>query len=91
MGLRWEINPYGNGGIDTLRADGVVQFDVTVIKDIHFTEARSVELRGSAYNVFNHTTFAIPSTTAIDSTSAGQVTATLNSAREIELAAKIYF
>jgi len=81
---------YGNGGIENLRADGLVQFDVSVIKSFRFSDTRALELRGSFYNVFNHPTFAAPAAN-IDSSSAGQVTATLNAAREIELAAKIYF
>jgi hypothetical protein len=81
---------YGNGGINTLRADGLVQFDVSLIKSVHFTDTRSLEFRGSFFNVFNHTTFAAPSTN-IDSSSAGQVTSTLNGARQVELAAKAYF
>jgi hypothetical protein len=81
---------YGNGGINTLRADGLVQFDVSLIKSFHFTDTRSIEFRGNFFNVFNHTTFAAPSTN-IDSNSAGQVTSTLNASREIELAGKIYF
>jgi len=81
---------YGNGGINTLRADGLVQFDGSLIKMFHFSDTRSLEFRGSFFNVFNHTTFRTPSTN-IDSTSAGQVTATLNAARQVELAAKVYF
>jgi hypothetical protein len=81
---------YGNGGINTLRADGLVQFDVSLIKSVRFTESRSLEFRASFYNVFNHTTFAVPSTN-IDATSAGTISSTLNAARQAELAAKIYF
>jgi hypothetical protein len=81
---------YGNGGINTLRADGLVQFDVSLIKSVRFTESRSLEFRASFYNVFNHTTFAAPSTN-IDATSAGTISSTLNAARQAELAAKIYF
>lgn len=81
---------YGNGGINTLRADGLVQFDASLIKSFHFTESKSLEFRASFYNVFNHTTFAAPSTN-IDATSAGTISSTLNAARQGELAAKIYF
>lgn len=81
---------YGNGGINTLRADGLVQFDVSLIKSFRFRESNSVELRASFYNVFNHTTFAAPSTN-IDATSAGTIGSTLNASRQGELAAKIYF
>jgi hypothetical protein len=81
---------YGNGGTNTMRNDGLVQFDLSVLKKFSLGESRSLEFRGSFFNVFNHTTFATP-VTNIDSTSAGQITATLNAARSIELAGKIYF
>lgn len=81
---------YGNGGSNTMRNDGLVQFDVSVLKKVPFGDTRSLEFRGSFFNVFNHTTFATP-VTNIDSSSAGQITSTLNAARSIELAAKIYF
>jgi hypothetical protein len=81
---------YGNGGTNTMRNDGLVQFDISVLKSFHFTETRSLEFRGAFFNVFNHTTFATP-VTNIDSSSAGQITSTLNAARSIELAGKIYF
>jgi hypothetical protein len=81
---------YGNGGINTLRADGLVQFDTSLIKSFHFTESKLLEFRASFYNIFNHTTFAAPATN-IDASSAGTVSSTLNAARQGELAAKIYF
>ncbi len=81
---------YGNGGINTLRADGLVQFDTSLIKNFRFTESKSLELRASFYNTFNHTTFASPSTN-IDAVSAGTISSTLNAARQGEVAAKIYF
>ena len=81
---------YGNGGINTLRADNLVQFDISLIKSFRFGESRSLEFRGNFFNVFNRATFAAP-TTNIDSTSAGVVNSTLNASREIELAGKFYF
>lgn len=81
---------YGNGGINTLRADGLVQFDASLIKNFRFTETKSLEFRASFYNIFNHTTFTAPSTN-IDSASGGTISSTLNPARQGELAAKIYF
>jgi hypothetical protein len=81
---------YGNGGTNTMRNDGLVQFDISILKSFHFTETRSLEFRGAFFNVFNHTTFATP-VTNVDSSSAGQITSTLNAARSIELAGKIYF
>ena len=81
---------YGNGGFNTLTADHLLQFDVTLMKSIRFTESSRLEFRVSFYNVFNHPTFGAPSTN-IDSSSAGQVSKTLNAARQGELAMKFYF
>jgi len=81
---------YGNSGINTLRADGLVQFDASLIKSFPIKDTVSLELRGSFYNVFNHTTFMAPATN-IDSSSAGTISSTLNGARQGEVAAKIYF
>jgi hypothetical protein len=81
---------YGNVGTNTMRADGLVQFDMSVLKDFRFGGERRFELRGSFFNVFNHPTFAAPSGT-IGATSTGVVSATLNSARQVEVAGKIYF
>ena len=67
-----------------------MQFDITVMKSVHLGDKRSMELRCSFYNLFNHTTFANPAT-AIDSSTAGQVTSTLNASRLGEFAAKIFF
>lgn len=81
---------YGNGGFDTLTADHLLQFDVTLMKAVRFTESSRLEFRASFYNVFNHPTFGKPSTN-IDSSSAGQVSSTLKAARQGELALKFYF
>lgn len=78
---------YGNGGINTLRGNPLKQFDVTLMKDVYLAEGRSLEFRASFYNIFNRTTFSSPSTN-IDSSSAGQVTSTLNASRLGELSMK---
>jgi hypothetical protein len=81
---------YGNGGIFTMKADHLVQFDFALLKPFHFGAERSVEFRAEFFNLFNHPTFAAPSTN-IDSGSGAQVTSTLNASREIELSAKVFF
>ena len=81
---------YGNGGVNTLRADDFIQYDIALFKAFHLGEARSLEFRGELFNLFNRPTFAAPSTN-IDASSAGQVTSTLNASREGELSLKVYF
>jgi hypothetical protein len=81
---------YGNGGVYTLRADDLIQFDVAALKSFRFGETKSLELRGEFFNLFNRPTFGAPSTN-IDSSSGAQVTSTLNTSREVELSVKGYF
>ncbi len=80
----------GNGGRNILRADSLRQIDISVSKQIPITESKRFEFRGEIFNLFNHPVFSGPGTN-IDQTSGGQVTATLNSDRIIELALKFVF
>ncbi len=81
---------YGTSGRNILRAQPLTQVDFTVIKSFPFSEARRMELRGEFFNILNHPTFGTPGTD-INSSSAGQISSTLNAARIIQLALKIYF
>ena len=73
-----------------LRADDLNELDFTALKTFPLGEARSLEFRTEFFNMFNHPTFAAPSTN-INSGSGGQVSATLNSSREIQFALKFAF
>ena len=81
---------YGNGGRNILRADGLKQLDVTLMKFFPIGERRGFEFRAEMFNILNHPTFAAPST-AINSSSGAQVSSTLNAARIIQLALKFRF
>lgn len=81
---------YGTGGRNILRADGLKQIDFTVMKLFPISEVKQVEFRSEFFNIFNHPTFAAPSTTT-NSASGGQVSSTLNAARIIQLALKFRF
>ena len=81
---------YGNGGRNILRANGIKQFDFSMLKTIAIDEARQLQLRAEVFNILNHPTFSAPST-AINSTSGGQVSSTLNAARIIQLGVKFIF
>jgi hypothetical protein len=81
---------YGNGGRNILRADGLIQWDFTLMKRFVFREARALEFRGEFFNILNHPTFSAPST-GINVSSGAQVGSTLNTARTVELAVKIFF
>ncbi len=81
---------YGNGGRNILRANGLKQVDFTLMKNFPVREAMQFQFRAEMFNILNHPTFSAPST-AINSSSGGQVTTTLNAARIIQLALKFSF
>jgi hypothetical protein len=81
---------YGDGARNILRANGLKQFDFTLMKFFPIDDKRSFQFRAEMFNILNHPTFAAPSA-AINSSSGGQVSATLNAARIIQLALKFVF
>jgi hypothetical protein len=83
---------YGTAGRDILRSDGLVDLDATLKKmfSLGDSQDRQLELRFESFNLANHPTFAAPNAT-IGSSSAGEVTSTLNANRIFQVAAKIYF
>jgi hypothetical protein len=84
-------------GRDTLRSQGLVDFDTTLKKNINISDAKSFELRLESFNVANHPTFAAPNATITlgatlnNSNSAGKVSATLNNNRIFQAALKFFF
>jgi hypothetical protein len=81
---------YGNGGRNILRANGLNEFDFSLLKTFPIDEVRRLQLRAEVFNILNHPTFSAPSS-AINSSSGGQVSSTLNAARIIQLGAKFIF
>jgi hypothetical protein len=60
------------------------------MKNFPVREAMQFQFRAEMFNILNHPTFSVPTTT-INSSSGGQVTSTLNAARIIQLALKFSF
>jgi hypothetical protein len=73
-----------------LFAGNLNELDFTLLKTFSLGESRRLEFRGEFFNLANHPTFAAPST-SINSGSGAQVSATLNSSREVQLGAKFMF
>jgi len=94
---------YGNLGRNTLIGPGLVKVDYSLNKQFRITERAALELRAEAFNLFNHPNFSIPSqrtvfsgvnaTTglAIPVTSAGLITTTQGSSRQLQLGLKVIF
>jgi hypothetical protein len=74
-----------------IRGDALNNVDLSVNKRWRFNErGAAVELRGDALNSFNHPTFANPQTDQFNS-AFGQITATLNYARQVQAMLRVSF
>ena len=54
---------FGNSGRNILIGPGFNQWDMSLLKNFRFTEARSVQFRAESFNVFNHASFTGLNTT----------------------------
>lgn len=85
---------YGNLGRNALTGPGLAELDVSVLKNTRLSERLTLQLRGDAFNIVNHPNFSTPnlvvfnSATAPPSGSAGVITSTSTSSRQLQVAAK---
>ena len=89
---------YGNAGRDIIIGPNLWNLDNSLTKDFKVTkisERFKVQFRAEAFNILNHPSFQNPNTTifagAALNPSAGRITATNSSPRQIQLALKIVF
>jgi hypothetical protein len=88
---------YGNVSRNALVGPGSAGLDVSATKNAHFTERVGLQFRAEFFNVLNHTNFLTPnpvvytSATSGISPTAGVVTATSSTSRQIQFGAKFSF
>lgn len=87
---------FGNLPRNTLIGPGLVSVDGAVNKSFYFGERSHLQLRGEIFNIPNRPNFAIPSQRNVFTTtgrvaSAGLITNTLTSSRQIQLGARFDF
>lgn len=87
--------PFGNMGRNpNIRGPFQSQFDVSLLKTFQIREKIGFQLRGDAYNVFNHPIFDLTTAVAsatVGSSQFGRVTSTVTNARILNVSAKIIF
>jgi hypothetical protein len=97
----------GNVGRDSLTGPGYADWDLSLLKSTQLTERARLQFRAEFFNILNHTNLQLPNevvyatgptqgTTANQTTAAtlgspGVISATANTSRQIQLAAKIIF
>ncbi len=87
---------YGNVSRDSLTGPGLSEVDVSATKNSRITERLGLQFRAEFFNILNHTNFLTPnevvytSATSVSPT-AGLVTATSTTSRQIQFGAKLQF
>ena len=66
------------------------QANFSVQRTFYITERYRAQFRGELFNALNHPTFGAPSTT-VTASSGGQISSTVNAARVVQMALKLYF
>jgi hypothetical protein len=88
---------YGNLGRNALDGPGLVMVDLALHKILWHTDRHSIRLRVEAFNVPNHPNFQIPSARTLFTSSlnrvgsAGRITETTTTSRQIQMALKWTF
>ncbi|HEX5227347.1 MAG TPA: carboxypeptidase-like regulatory domain-containing protein [Bryobacteraceae bacterium] len=84
---------YGNLGRDTLRGPGLATWDLSVIKDTQIHERLNLQFRAEFFNVLNRANFNTPNIVTFTPTgvspTAGVITGTSTTSRQIQLALKL--
>ena len=80
---------YGDAGRFTIEGPGTIGFDMSINRTIPIKETRSLDLRFSATNVFNHVNYA-GINTVVNSISFGEVTS-VGGMRRVTMQARFRF
>jgi Carboxypeptidase regulatory-like domain/TonB-dependent Receptor Plug Domain len=86
---------YGNLGRGTFVGPGLADLDMSLFKTTAISEKMNLQFRAEFFNVLNHANFNSPNTTVFSSgaisASAGLITATSTTSRQIQLGLKLIF
>jgi len=86
---------FGNVSRGSLTGPPLTSFDTSLFKKISINEQWNLQFRAEAFNVFNHANFAEPNAVVFQgnnySSSAGVITSTATTARQIQFALKLLF
>jgi hypothetical protein len=86
---------YGNVGRNALQGPSLVETDLSLTKTFPFSERLNLQFRSEFFNIFNHTNFNAPnpvvlaSATGGPSPTAGVITATATTSRQIQFGLKL--
>ena len=87
---------YGDLRRNTLIGPGITDLDLALEKNFPLHERLNATFRAEAFNIINHTNYGLPNTTALvaggaANPAAGNITATVTSARQLQFALRLNF
>ncbi len=86
---------WGNLGRGVFSGPGLSDVDVSLFKSVHVTDKLAAQFRGEVFNLMNRANFASPNATVFSSgaisASAGLITSTVTSSRQIQFGVKLIF
>ena len=86
---------YGNLGRGTYTGPGLAALDLSLLKNIEVTEKMKLQLRSEFFNILNHTNLGTPNAIVFSggaiSPSAGLITTTATTSRQIQFGLKLIF
>jgi hypothetical protein len=84
---------YGNLGRDTLTGPGLATWDVSLLKDTRIRERLNLQFRAEFFNILNYANFNTPNAVVFTpsgvSPTAGVITSTSTTSRQIQFALKL--
>lgn len=91
-----EPGTLGNLGRATVIGPGFASVDLSVVKENHFGENRSIQFRAECFNILNRPNFGLPDgiifqAGGIRRGSAGRISSTVNPSRQIQFGLKVFF
>jgi hypothetical protein len=86
---------YGTLGRGTFNGPGLAELDLSLFKNTAITERVGLQFRAEFFNALNHANFGVPNTTVFSSgaisSSAGVITTTATTSRQIQFGLKLIF
>jgi hypothetical protein len=89
---------YGNSARNALIGPGYTTFDLGFIKNTTVKESVRIQFRAEAFNLFNHTNFAIPDNLVVFTSpqadvpgNFGTITRTASTSRQLQFGLKVLF
>jgi hypothetical protein len=90
-----EAGTFGNLGRNTLRGPGFATVDASVFKNVGIRNGSKLQFRFEAYNLLNRANFGLPAATVFNASgrvdNAGEITNTVGTSRQMQVAMRLEF